>query len=117
MAERIPGEIISPMIEDGVLKWCKGDTFSLHLRLELYAMGEPFALSEGSEVEVSFRDRSDYAVTLFYVIAEKDNCITLEFDKDITSAFDEGRYTYDVRITDGDGERRTVAKDNVAVVI
>ncbi|MBE6563160.1 MAG: hypothetical protein E7660_05430 [Ruminococcaceae bacterium] len=117
MAEKIPGEILSPNLCDGVLTWCRSDTFTLHLTLELYAMGEKYDLPEGSEVEVSFRDRSDFEVKVFSAVVNNCNCITLEFDKETSSAFDKGRYLWDVCITDTEGNRKTVANDNVAVVI
>ena len=117
MAERIPGEILSPHLTDGVLTWCRGDSFSLQLSLELYALGEKYVLPEGSEIEVVFRDSSDYAVAKFYTTDYKDNCITITLDKEASSAFGKGRYLWDVCAVDPEGNRTTVANDNVAVVI
>lgn len=117
MAEKIPGEILSPNLCDGVLTWCRGDTFTLFIRLELYALGEKYILPKGNEVEVIFRDASDYAVAKFYTSDYKDNCITITVDKEMSSAFGKGRYLWDVCIIDPEGNRTTVANDNVAVVI
>lgn len=117
MAEKICSGCISPAIENGVLYWCQGDTFSFNLLLNLSAMGEEYNLSGTDNVEVVFKDRSGFAVKTFSVSAENDNCISLIFDKDVTSAFDKGRYVYDVCVVSADGIRTTVANDNVAVVI
>lgn len=117
MAEKLPGEVISPMIWDGVLYWCKDDTFNLHLKLHLAAMGREHLLSEDDTVEVCFYDKSDFCIHKFSSNAENGNCINLSFDESVTSAFDKGRYTYDICVTAASGKRTTVANNNVAVVL
>lgn len=117
MAEKICSECISPSIVDGVLYWYQGDTFAYNLLLNLTAMGEKHQLSDTDRVEVVFKDRTGYAVKTFTAIAENGNRITLLFDKEVTSAFDKGRYVYDVCIVNSNGIRTTVANDNVAVVM
>ncbi len=117
MAEKIKGGVLSPMIEDGVLYWCRGDTFSLTLILDLFAMGEKCALSTEDEIEVSFYDKSDWCVKRFSSNAENDNRITLNFDEETSSAFDKGRYLYNVCVLSRDGVRQTVAHGNTAVVL
>lgn len=116
MAEKIPGEIISPSIKNGVLCWCRGDVFTFNLTLALSSLGEEYLLSENDTVEVSFYDKSDFCVHKFSTVAENGSCITLVFDEVVSSAFDKGRYTYDICITTADGMRVTVANDNTAVV-
>ena len=129
MAEKIPGEVLSPMIDKGVLYFCEGDVFKVSLKLELYAMGEKYALKEGDTVEVTFRDRSGAVTKVFSSVAENENgeensetvengnCITLDFDKETTLLFTKGKYLYDVCIKEENGNRTTVANDNVAVVM
>ncbi len=117
MAEKICSGCISPSISDGVLYWCHGDTFTFTLLLNLSALGETHLLEDGDTVEVIFKDKAGFAVKTFYSNAEDGNRIKLIFDKEVSSAFDKGRYVYDVCIVDSDGIRTTVANDNVAVVM
>lgn len=116
MAEKIPGGVISPRIQDGVIYWQRGDVFRFNLMLKLYSMGEKLALSDEDIVTVTFYDSGEHKVYVFSTSAVG-NTAALFFDKSISELFDKGRYTYDIAIELADGSVYTIADDNVAVVL
>lgn len=116
MAEKLPGGVISPRIEDGVIYWRYGDAFKLNLMLKLYSAGQRYDLAEDDVVTVTFRDSGEYEVYKFSTHVA-DNLATIVFDKSISSVFGKGRYTYDIAVELADGAVSTIADDNVAVVL
>ena len=116
MAEKIPGGVISPRIQDGVLYWRRGDVFKLNLLLKLYSAGEEYELTDSDTVTVTFYDSGEYKIHVFSAHADK-NAVTMDFDKSISGIFDKGRYTYDIAVELSDGSVSTIADDNVAVVL
>ncbi len=116
MADKIPGEVISPRIKDGVIYWRRNDVFKVNLILKLSSMGESYTLKEGDIVTVAFFDSGSYPIKQFSTNADN-NRVILDFDKSITKLFDKGRYTYDISVELSDGSVYTIADDNVAVVL
>lgn len=111
----IPSAKQSPRIENGVLKWYAGDTFSLQMELELEDQdGEPVILTSTDTVKVSFYNECRENVKTFEFTDVQSNTVTLEFDATVTALFSKGRYIYFVSVQRE--ERTTVAAYNDAVV-
>lgn len=115
MCNNIPNAKVSPRVENGVIKWYEGDTFSLQLELELRDQdGEAITIGENDTVHIIFRDDTLDAVKEFNFTEITGNIVTMVFDSTVTALFPKGRYTYDVHYT---GENRTtVCNDNKAEV-
>lgn len=118
---KIPNAKRSPRIENGVLYWYEGDTFSINLKINLSDQDEEPIVIDGTTdfVEVEFiNDRREIVKSFFFgkdtgndIV---DNSIDLVFDDTVTALFTKGRYKYNVFFN---GENRTtIADNNVAVV-
>lgn len=116
MAEKIPGGVISPRIQDGVVYWRRGDVFRLNLKFKLISGGVGYDLKDDDAVIVTFYDSGEYKVHEFSSFAVN-NAVALNFDKSISDLFDKGRYSYDIAVKMADGSVSTIADDNVAVVL
>lgn len=111
----IPSAKPSPRIENGVLKWYVGDTFTIQLELELTDQdGEEIVIGEEDTVTVKFIDDELNTVKEFNCSEIPNNTIELAFDEDVTALFHKGKYSYDIYYS---GENRTtICNDNKAEV-
>jgi hypothetical protein len=117
MPVMIPSAKISPRIVNGVLYWYEGDTFRLHLSLELTdGDGENISIADTAEITVTFYDRTKREVKAFSFTGKDavGGTIVLSFDDSVTNAFPRGDYTY--RVAYRDEYKHTIVHDNDAVV-
>lgn len=108
----IPNAKQSPRLDNGVLAWYQGDTFSLQIELDMTDQ-DGVAVEATGDVEVVFRDDCHNIVKEF-TCTPSNNIITLNFNEDVSALFPIGEYTYDMYYN---GEHRTtIANDNKVVV-
>lgn len=116
----LPTAKVSPRIENGVLYWYAGDTFTLELELSLEDQdGTALAVdSDTDDVTVEFyNDRRESVKTFSYGKTAGStitgNVISLVFDEQVSALFPKGSYTYDVIYQST--WRRTLVRENQAV--
>ena len=121
----LPAGRESPRIENGVLYWYAGDTFTLNLELSLEDQdGTKLTVNnETDDVTVTFyNDRRERVKAFSYGKAEEGeandgaitgNVVSLVFDKNVSALFPKGSYHYDVVYQST--WRRTLARENPAV--
>lgn len=104
---KLPWAKLSPRIENGVIFWYQGDTFHLHLHLELRdTEGLPITPGETDTMELCFYNKSMDPVTTvpFDAEAVAKGVLTVSMDEGMTALFPAGKYTYDLRLQ---GQQRT----------
>lgn len=112
----IPNAMPSPRIENGILRWYAGDTFTLGLELDIQDQ-------DGEEVSIGTSDR--LTVNFYDAFRAKTHTVTLDaaalggtpevaFNAETTAKFPAGKYTYDMIFTHG--EKTTVVKGNKILV-
>ncbi len=104
---KLPWAKLSPRIENGVIYWYQGDTFHLHLHLELRdAEGLPVEPGEEDTMELCFYNKSmDPVATIPFTNEQvRSGVLTVVMDKATTALFPAGKYTYDLRLQ---GQQRT----------
>lgn len=112
---KLPHARLSPRIDNGVLYWYEGDTFTMNLELKLRDPdGEEIIIPDTATVTVVFRDESEETVKEFTFEEIEGNTVVLEFDTNCTALFPAGKYTYDVYY---DGEYRTTLINENKVVV
>lgn len=106
---------LSPRMDNGILKWFDGDTFTIQMVLSLVGNGydeegnpvkdAPIALDPSDQVVVTFYDCHKKLVHVFVVTnipnkpsQEGYNTVNLVFDQDVSYKFPRGRYTYCMKI-------------------
>lgn len=113
----IPAAKQSPRIENGVLHWYAGDTFTIYLEFELEDQdGEEVILGENDIAKIEFFDSKEDTVKVFEFESPNGNTVGLVFDKETTELFPKGRYRYNAVITLGDIDITTIAYSNTAEV-
>lgn len=124
MAINIPSANVSPRNDNGILKFYEGDTFVFNLCLELKDQDDKDIIldTEKDSVEIVFYDYKNYVKKQFEYGKDKENPIKsgnileLQFDKETTSAFLKGKYTYDGFVNiEGIGRRTIIDKAPVLV--
>ncbi len=113
--ENLKAAPLSPRMDNGVIKWFDGDTFTIQMLLSLVGKGldenghpiddAPISLKPTDQVVVTFYDCHKKIVHIFVStnIPCKPNepgynTINLVFDTDISYKFPRGKYTYCVKI-------------------
>lgn len=110
----LPSAKRSPRIENGVIYFYEGDTFSIGIEVEIDKVGEDYEMRPEDVVEVTFYDCRRRPVYQFSESGITNNEITFTVDENITTVFRRGEYTYDMKLK---GERVvTLAKDNELIV-
>lgn len=114
---KLPWAKMSPRIENGVIFWYEGDTFKLHLHLDLQDTdGEKVIPEENDTLELTFYDKSCDPVTSlrFEGNAVAQGVLTVSMDEAISALFPAGKYTYDLCLQGQ--ERTTLIRGGEAVV-
>ena len=112
---KLPRADRSPDIENGVIQFYEGDTFSIAIQIDLEdQFGEPVTLTAEDTVTIEFRDCREEVIWRDTWTGIEDNCITLEIDDDSTRLFRAGKYTYDVVLESE--TRTTLASGNKIIV-
>lgn len=114
---KLPWAKLSPRIENGVIYWYEGDTFRLHLHLELWdTEGLPVEPREEDTAELCFYNKSmDPVMTLQFTSEQvRSGILTLPMDEAATALFPAGRYTYDLRLLGQ--ERKTLIRGGIVEV-
>ena len=121
MALEIPAAEVSPQNDSGIIKFYVGDTFELHLELDLKDQdGEPIIFNnETDTLTITFKDKRKQTVKTFSFGGEDeqitDNVAVLTFDTETTVLFPVGIYTYDGVFTNT--ERRVTIINNAPLVV
>lgn len=121
MALEIPAAEVSPQNDSGIIKFYAGDTFELHLELDLKDQdGEPIIFNnETDTLTITFKDKRKQTVKAFSFGGEDeqitDNVAVLTFDTETTALFPVGVYTYDGVFTNT--ERRVTIINNAPLVV
>lgn len=121
MALEIPAAEVSPQNDSGIIKFYAGDTFELHLELDLKDQdGEPIIFNnETDTLTITFKDKRKQVVKTFAFGGDDepitDNIAVLLFDDTVTALFPEGVYTYDGVFTNT--ERRVTIIKNAPLVV
>ena len=79
---QLPGAKQSPRIENGIIKFYEGDTFSLNVEIELVDQDKlPVNIGADDTVEVVFLDKSENVVTEMTFSGVSNNTISVEFTR------------------------------------
>lgn len=91
----IPTAKKSPRIEDGVIKWYEGDTFTLALIIKIRDDDGPIDISNTDIILCKFYNDTGNVETLEFTNIE-DNVIYINVDDTLTKKFPQGLYKYDI---------------------
>lgn len=121
MALEIPAAEVSPQNDSGIIKFYEGNTFELHLELDLRDQDkEPIIFDNATDtLVITFKDKRKQPVKTFSFGGEDeqitDNVAVLTFDTETTALFPKGFYTYDGDFTNT--ERRVTIIKNAPLVV
>lgn len=112
----IPNAAPSPRVENGVLRWYAGDTFTLGLELEILDQdGETVEIGTGDTLTVDFFDAYRGKVYTVSLDAEAlSGSPEIEIGTEVTAKFPAGAYRYNMILTHGG--KTTVVKGNQILV-
>ena len=111
----IPAAKQSPRIENDILKWYEGDTFTLNIELVLKDdSGSPVTITSTDTVTAIFYNERGDIVKTFTFQNITGNVISIEIDSESTSLFTKGKYIYDIKFSSSN--LTTIANDNVLIV-
>lgn len=110
----IPCANESPRVcEKGYIHWYEGDTFELTFDITFVDdTGSIVEIQPTDEITICFRDKYQNILCEFKTIGS--NEITMNFDKEITSKFKVGEYTYCARLNNG--WIKTFMRNNIILV-
>lgn len=112
----IPNAMPSPRIENGILRWYAGDTFTLGLELDILDQdGAEVSIGTSDSLTVNFYDAfREKVYTAALDAAALGGAPEIAFNAETTAKFPAGKYTYDMIFTHGD--KTTVVKGNRILV-
>ena len=111
----LPRAEVSPRIDNCILRWYEGDTFSYDLCINLMDdSGDTVNVSSSGTVTVTFRNRKNEIVKTFTFTNVENNMVSMTFDSTCTALFPKGSYTYDVFLDDN--KRTTIGSELQAIV-
>lgn len=111
----IPAAEMSPRIQNGVLMWYEGDTFTADITLYLTDQdGEVVTIPDDATVVVRFVDASNDTAKEFSFTNIEENTVSLEFDATCSALFPRGEYRYDLYFT-ADNRTTLISKNRVVV--
>lgn len=90
----------SPRIEDGILKWYEGDTFSFIWTINLTNKdtGNPMVFMPEESVDFEFCNEFGQLIQVFsFDNIPTDNKVRLDFNEDVSRKFRIGKYKYSVK--------------------
>lgn len=108
----VPGARMSPEVVAGVIRFCHGDTFTIHFTLELRDQdGTPVEISNTDHVTFEVFDRSHKTVFTQDVTNLSNNTFKWYVNEVTSNKMLPGWYTYRVSVEHG-GQWTTVALEN-----
>ena len=90
----------SPRIEDGILKWYEGDTFSFVFVINLTDKdtGEPIIFMPEDTITFEFSNEFSQLIQVFsFDNIPFDNKVRLNFNEDVSRKFIIGKYKYSIK--------------------
>ena len=104
----------SPRIENNILYWYVGNTFTLEWTITLYDGEIPIVYSPEDTLTWNFYQRGELVGTFEFTDILSTNTVNLVFDTEITAKFGIGEYTYCIKYN---GENLTTVDANGKVVV
>jgi len=90
----------SPRIEDGILKWYEGDTFSFVWTINITNKdtGNPIIFMLEDSIDFEFFNEFGQLIQVFHFgNIPTDNKVRLDFNEDVSKKFRRGKYKYSIK--------------------